>query len=518
MFPAPSMAELNTSLVHAGQADWQRWVTLITMPSSWYLWGFPLCVILVFSLVAASIMQAGTRAPFVDRIHNLETLLDRESKAKKTLQKKIETFETALHQGYDSARDGALLLNPAGQIVWLNLIAEQIFKQWCKPDDVLPKANIGTLWPGLATSLLASALKDAHLHTKAWEGEITIENRYWLLVRVVPVFTGVLIVMRDMTDRHLNGLDQTGYRVSEGVLQTSPTPWALVDKEWRYLKISRTWAENYGISRLNSVGKRHFDLLPVFPTNPHEIEQKALKGETSKNPSELVKLKGQEEWVDWQVSPWGDNVGEINGYLIYANIITEAHQAKLRVAQQSDLQHKLAYHDALTGLPNRQLFYDRLNMSLAQAYRQLSRVALMFLDLDGFKKVNDELGHDAGDILLKTTAERLLNCVRKSDTVARLGGDEFTIIMQSYSTVDDVKTVARKVIAALAEPYSILGQPVNISVSIGISAYPGDGANSGDLIRKADTAMYDAKHSGKNTYRFYAEQPLPEMSQLEKKA
>jgi diguanylate cyclase (GGDEF)-like protein/PAS domain S-box-containing protein len=164
---------------------------------------------------------------------------------------------------------------------------------------------------------------------------------------------------------------------------------------------------------------------------------------------------------------------------------------------------KLANYDALTGLPNRTLFSDRLNQALAKARRTGSSVGLLFLDLDGFKVVNDSLGHSTGDVLLQAVAQRLANCTREEDTVARLGGDEFTIILSSLEAPQDAVYVARKVLECLEQPFLIDKHELHISTSIGMSSYPQDGYTTEELLRNADTAMYHAKSSGKNRYHFF---------------
>lgn len=167
-------------------------------------------------------------------------------------------------------------------------------------------------------------------------------------------------------------------------------------------------------------------------------------------------------------------------------------------------EHRLAYFDALTDLPNRQLFLDRLKQTLSHADRYDQKVSLMFIDLDGFKMVNDSLGHDMGDLLLQAVAKRLEECLRKSDTVARIGGDEFTCILQDIEKPGDINIVARKVISALTSPFNLKGNEINISGSIGASLYPDDTKNIDELIKNADTAMYRAKDRGKNNFQFFA--------------
>jgi len=168
-----------------------------------------------------------------------------------------------------------------------------------------------------------------------------------------------------------------------------------------------------------------------------------------------------------------------------------------------EIEH-LAYHDALTGLPNRALFVDRLIVTIAQAVRYHNKFAVLFLDLDRFKEVNDSLGHSMGDMLLKGVADRIRRCIREGDTVARFGGDEFTLLVHRIDNVDDASRVAQKITDTLKIPFPITGRELFVTTSIGIAFYPGDGADADTLIRNADTAMYRAKEQGRDNYQLYA--------------
>lgn len=161
---------------------------------------------------------------------------------------------------------------------------------------------------------------------------------------------------------------------------------------------------------------------------------------------------------------------------------------------------QMAHYDLLTGLPNRIFFYDRVECMLEHARRYRDQLALLYLDLDSFKPVNDELGHDAGDLLLKEVARRLQASTRKSDSVARIGGDEFVVLLSKIETPDAASLVADKIIAAMAHPFDIEGNRCSIGVSIGIAIFPKDGSDSSLLVKKADAAMYRAKTTGKNRY------------------
>ncbi len=171
-----------------------------------------------------------------------------------------------------------------------------------------------------------------------------------------------------------------------------------------------------------------------------------------------------------------------------------------RKSYQMALYHS-ANFDKLTDLPNRALFLDRLDQNLKQSERYQRKFALLFIDLDGFKSVNDTMGHDAGDELLIQTAHRLHDCIRDADTVARMGGDEFTVILSTITSEDDAKTVARKIIKALSQPFVIENKRARIGASIGISLFPEHGTDMDTLLKNADDAMYHAKRAGKNDFR-----------------
>lgn len=180
-------------------------------------------------------------------------------------------------------------------------------------------------------------------------------------------------------------------------------------------------------------------------------------------------------------------------------IVIERKHAQARLAF-------LAHYDSLTGLPNRTLFLDRLGHAIARANRYNQLVALMFLDLDRFKIINDTLGHDFGDLLLKKVAERIMTCIREEDTAARIGGDEFIVILEEITAPEDAGAVAQKIIDELSLPFDLLGNESFVSVSIGISLYPTDNTDLEILLKNADSAMYNAKETGRNNFQFYAKE------------
>jgi diguanylate cyclase (GGDEF)-like protein len=163
----------------------------------------------------------------------------------------------------------------------------------------------------------------------------------------------------------------------------------------------------------------------------------------------------------------------------------------------------LAQHDFLTGLPNRMLLNDRVSQAIALAPRHLKKVAVLFLDLDGFKYINDSLGHPTGDKLLQSIAKRLVTCVRRSDTVSRQGGDEFVVLLSEVERPEDPAITARRLLQAVAEAHSIDQHDLHVTTSIGLSVYPNDGLDAETLIKNADTAMYQAKENGRQGYQFF---------------
>ena len=181
----------------------------------------------------------------------------------------------------------------------------------------------------------------------------------------------------------------------------------------------------------------------------------------------------------------------------------ERERTALLLQESEERMRYQAQHDPLTGLPNRWLLRDRLLQATARAKRDRTAFAVVLVDLDNFKTVNDTLGHDVGDLLLVEVAQRLSGCIRERDTIARLGGDEFVFVLEGLTAPEDSALVARKIIEVLAAPFPIAGELLRTSPSIGISLYPEDGQDADFLLKFADIAMYRAKAAGRNCYHFY---------------
>ncbi len=205
---------------------------------------------------------------------------------------------------------------------------------------------------------------------------------------------------------------------------------------------------------------------------------------------------GRNIQCEWYNTPLVDSAGRVTGFASLVQDITERLDTERTI-------HYMAHHDALTGLPNRRLMQDRLNQAIMAARRKQRHVAVLYLDLDRFKVVNDTLGHDTGDFILKDVARRLSACVREVDTVSREGGDEFVVILPDLEHPESARVVADKILAELTRPVEIGGHEIHVTPSIGISHYPNDATDVHQLLKHADNAMYQAKDAGRNTVRFF---------------
>ena len=248
------------------------------------------------------------------------------------------------------------------------------------------------------------------------------------------------------------------------------------------------------------VGRIPFDSIhPKDVVGVRDAFARLLEGDGPKTPVEFRFRHAKGHWI--HLEALGSNLIEhpgIRGVVITSRDVSDRHKAEKRAQY-------LAQHDGLTGLPNRFLMQDRLHQAISQARRGGGQVALMFIDLDRFKTVNDSFGRVIGDTLLKQVAQRLTACLRDTDTVARLGGDEFTIMLPDATNAQGVGEVAQRVLSEFAHPFSDGEQELYVSASIGISLFPRDGSDPDELVKHADRAMYSAKDSGRNSYRYFTE-------------
>lgn len=286
-------------------------------------------------------------------------------------------------------------------------------------------------------------------------------------------------------------------RLFNAILSSSPDLTYIFDADGRFIYANEAMTRLYGVSREEIVGKDFFDLGNSYAAILHDhlrqvVQSKALfQGEI---PCGLH--DGPVALYEFVFVPVRDSTGQVEAIAGTARDVTERKAAEENAKRSANYDH-------LTGLANRGLFRDRLEREVENAKRTGLPIALLFLDLDGFKEINDQMGHEAGDELLKQAAHRISSTVRTTDTVARLGGDEFTVILTRLNRLPHLDIVVAGLLEQIAKPFEINGMDVRISASIGITLFPEDASTLDDLIRNADQAMYMAKKAGGNRFIFF---------------
>jgi diguanylate cyclase (GGDEF)-like protein/PAS domain S-box-containing protein len=310
---------------------------------------------------------------------------------------------------------------------------------------------------------------------------------------------GIISLTRDITER----------KRAEAVLRESEERYRslfenaneaiFVAQDGRLVFLNPMTSRLIGYSSEELMGRSFLDF--IHPDDQNMVIEnylKRLKGEDfqTRYTFRYLAKNGAIRWMEIGavLIKWDGRPATLN----FCTDITEQKHAAEKIRQ-------LAYHDSLTGLPNRKLFSDRLGIALAQARRNQKDVAVTMLDLDHFKDVNDTLGHDVGDLLLKSAAERLSAALRKGDTVARFGGDEFVLILPDLKGTEDAVQVAQKIVESFRKPFLIDTHQLIVTTSIGITVCPNDGTDENMLLKNADIAMYQAKQAGRDRYQIYKE-------------
>ena len=415
----------------------------------------------------------------------------------------LERLSRQTRQIIDAASEGIIGVNLDGHITVANPTAAEILD---RDLHALRGMSIdgafiygtGTDNAGQQLSLLSDMQKGRYYVTQevrlvrgdgvSFEAEYTIAP-----MRENKQTTGYVQTLRDVSDRKKA---ESELRLAATVFDHTSEGLLVADASERVTKVNRAFTAITGYSEKEVVGQSFKSVL-FFDEKVYRDTMKDLQ------------KTGQIEWEQWCKNKVGDRYaarqalslvrdadGEVQQFAAIINDITE------RKLDEEQIRYQANY-DQLTGIPNRALFMDRLARLVIESRRTKTNVGLMFIDLDGFKAVNDTLGHDAGDLLLKQTADRLNYCVRESDTVARLGGDEFTVIMPLIDSIESTIVVADRILESLTEPFDLDGQEGQISASIGISIYPEQADDDKQLLHKADVAMFHAKSQGKANYQFY---------------
>jgi diguanylate cyclase (GGDEF)-like protein/PAS domain S-box-containing protein len=405
-----------------------------------------------------------------------------------------------------------LMLDPKGFIVTWNEGAERIegytaeeiigqhFSKFYTPES---------LAKGAPSHELKTAMEQGHSEDEGWrvrkDGSL-----FWANVVITALrdkdgnLRGFGKVTRDISERQAarDALFAEKER-AQVTLNSIGDAVVCTDLACRVSYLNVVAEEMTGWSRDEAIGRPMAEVLHILDEAtreaiPNPMELAMAQDQTLNLPSSclLVQRDGTETPIEDSVSPIHDRQGQVVGAVIVFRDVTEAK------AMARQMEHS-AQHDFLTGLPNRVLLNDRVSQAIAASQRRDAMVAVMFMDLDGFKQINDSLGHPVGDKVLQSIAERLRECLRGSDTVCRLGGDEFVVLLSEVKQAEDAAFTAQRILQAIAAPHFIDNHDLRVTASIGISVHPDDGLDAETLIKNADIAMYHSKEHGRQCFEFF---------------
>ena len=367
----------------------------------------------------------------------------------------------------------------------IGLLPEPAFPLTATRSLILHALNF--LMVGVVVSYTTQVIREAMQRARQHESELLEKNRELEATRAS--------LELQVSQRTSEILEQKQY--FEALMKNSPLAIVALDQDHRIVAINDAFEKLFGYSPTDAIGQELDSLIATPETLVEALEftrrvrwgeQIYGSGRRKRKDGSLVDV----EVYGMPVIVGGEQVGILG---VYQDVSSRK--------QAEEQLHYMATHDLLTNLPNRFLFNDRLNQAVAKAKRGDRRFAVLFLDLDGFKEVNDRFGHQKGDGILQQVAERLKGCLRGSDTLARLGGDEFSLILEDIQETRSAAAVPQKLLAALAAPFYLDENEITITASIGVSLYPDDGDSTELLLKQADTAMYRAKEIGGNIYVYF---------------
>ncbi len=451
--------------------------------------------------------------------------------AGETLRERRDHFQVALA----SVADAVIAVDSAGRVTYLNPAAELV-TAWSAADAVgLPLSRCFKIVHDDSGAALDSVFEAVRRSSDKIEhaSHTALVNRRGILVPIEcsasPIrdgggaFAGVVIVFRDVggrraAERALQSSEESRAENADALFEEKERAQVTLNSIGDAVVSTNFWGR---VTYLNIVAERMtgwsqaqasgravddvFRLIDVTTRSPIPTPTASaiIENRTVGLGADcmLVRGDGVELAVETSAAPIHDRLGGVIGAVMVAHDVTVARELSNKLA-------RLALHDSLTDVPNRTLLSDRLDQAMMRAHRAGSSVAVLYIDLDRFKHINDSLGHGVGDELLRSVAQRLLSCVRSSDTVSRQGGDEFLVLLSDVVHPRDAALCAEKIIAALEAPHHIAGHDLRITASIGIATYPGDASDAEKLLRNADFAMYQAKYTGRNNYQFFK----PEMN------
>lgn len=442
-----------------------------------------------------SILNATLEARVSERTHDLNEA-----------SKRLELQSAAL----EAAANGIVITNSMGAVVWVNP-AFTTMTGYSK-EETLGK-NPRLLKSGVQTKAYYVNLWSTISSGKIWHGEIVNQRKDGTLYTEEMTITPVAPENSHRKDMHFIAIKQdiTKHKQSEEAMlfktalleaqaETTIDGILAVDESGHIILANKQFGLQFGIADEALSTKDDQVVLKQVIANIEDSEAfiakvKYLYSHRDEKSRDEFRLKNGKVF-DRYSAPLTDSKDQYRGRIWYFRDISDRKVAEERI-------RFLAYSDALTGLPNRRLLQDRLTQALASARRQKGRVAVLFLDLDKFKNINDSLGHSVGDLLLQEVAHRLKNATRETDTVARVGGDEFLILLGELKELTDAAVAAERLMDGIIGEYSIQGHALNITGSLGISVFPEHGTDTETLIKNADAAMYSAKESGRNAFRFF---------------
>ncbi|HVR24288.1 MAG TPA: EAL domain-containing protein [Candidatus Polarisedimenticolia bacterium] len=410
----------------------------------------------------------------------------------------------------EAAPDAMVVVDQGGEIVLLNVQAE---KQFGYHRDELIGQKVKNIIPkGFAERLIADGTRSAaealvqqigtgiELNGRRKDGsEFPIE----IMLSPLESAEGILVTaairdisVRKAAEEHLAQMEGR-YR---GLLEAAPDAMVVVDQGGEIVLLNVQAEKQFGYRRDELIGQKVKNIIPKgFAERLIADALRSAEDALAQQIGTGIELNGRrKDGSEFPIEIMLSPLEGAEGVLVTAAIrdITTRKKAEALMIHSSE-------HDFLTGLPNRMLLSDRVNQAIRLAIRHKKKVAVLFLDLDGFKHINDSLGHPTGDKLLQSVAKRLVDCVRGSDTVSRQGGDEFVVLLSEEEDSEDASVTAKKMQRAVAEAHFIDQHDLHITCSVGVSLYPDDGLNAETLIKNADTAMYQAKENGRQTYQYF---------------
>jgi diguanylate cyclase (GGDEF)-like protein/PAS domain S-box-containing protein len=433
-----------------------------------------------------------------------------------TYQLAIEDLHKRNTRILDAASDGLISLDRNGKVIYANEVALEWFGVDASRFINNPLCNF--IYSADRNDKDSACRKQAFMNTlsdgETRQGNVIVHS----LAHRLPVssdylctplkdentITGCVIVFNQNISKNSGDKDQQ----TQVILEQTAEAVMVTNSAGRILSVNRAFSEITGYSAEEAIGQTpRLIRSGVHTPNFYEEFWRTLAEQCSWKGEIWNKRKNGEIYPQWgSVTAMLDDEGKVKNYVAVFSDISKAKQA------ENKLEY-MASHDTLTGLPNRAAFSDQLGRSIDWARRNSSSIAVVFVDLDHFKAINDTLGHSVGDTYLKRIAERLVSVTRKDDTLARWGGDEFVLAFKDIASKMQVAETLQRLLQRLAEPLVLDGQELIPQASLGVSIYPEDGGSNDDLIKAADTAMYRAKHRGRNCYEFYTQDMKDELEQ-----